>query len=221
MLNTVELYTRQHENSIFEIIKKGYMTNKEIYVRLHMKQDANYFMDRYRYFSHLASKIVPRPQGTEYPIWTSISKNNCLKTEYNSLIYCLQVPRDQVVYLDGSKWDYVLNYLYIPKDDEDKKAYRAELKRLNIDNEYKIFKQYKGYYPEIESKIQASWQRVFDIEAMDEYIIQANIWRIQADWIQRVIHPGDNIFAPPERSLNLQRDADWVKQRQALRQEKN
>ena len=32
-----------------------------------------------------------------------------------SVVYCLEVPSDQVIYFSSIKWDYVLNNLYIGK----------------------------------------------------------------------------------------------------------
>lgn len=211
----VELYTRQHENSIFEISRKGEMTNKEIFVRLHMGPDASYFMERYRTFVKLAERIVPRPEGTEYPIWTSISKNNCLKPIPGSIVYCLQVPKEEIIYLDGLKWDYVLNYLYVPLDEDDNRQHQIELRQRGIETEHFIINgKYKGMFPDLESKIQNSWKRIFDIDEWNEFVVQANLWHIKEDWITRILHLGDDIFEKPEENFQLKQHVEIVKQRQ-------
>ncbi|WP_297281602.1 DUF3841 domain-containing protein [uncultured Anaerococcus sp.] len=190
----VILYTRQHENSLYELKNKGIITNKEIYVRLHMMDIAPYFLDKYGIFIEMAEKIVPRPEGSDYPIWCSISKRNCLKPIVNEVVYEIEVPNEEIIYFDGSKWDYVLNNLYIPKDEEDKNNYKKELEQLGVSDEYNFIEgKYKGQYPDIEKKIIDSWDRIFDIDTWSDFIVQANIWRIKEEWVMRILRPGDPI----------------------------
>ena len=52
----VSLYTRQHENSLFELETKGQITNKKIYVKLHLLDIAPFFLDRYDLFVKMAEE---------------------------------------------------------------------------------------------------------------------------------------------------------------------
>ena len=64
------------------------------------------------------------------------------------MVYCLEVPEDQVIYFDDVKWDYVLNRIYLPKDEEDKKAYRQHLKDIGVENGFEFLSgKYKGNVP--------------------------------------------------------------------------
>lgn len=36
-MKTVKLYTRQHENSLYELERKNRIINKKIYIQLHMR----------------------------------------------------------------------------------------------------------------------------------------------------------------------------------------
>ncbi len=193
-MEKVILYTRQHENSFYELENKGVITNKEIYVKLHMGDIAPFFMERYRIFVKMAQEIVPRPKGIEYPIWCSISKRNCLKPVEKELVYEIEVPKDEIIYFDGCKWDYVLNNLYIPKDEADANEYKREIERLGVKDEFNFIDgKYKGMYPEIEKKIRDSWVRIFDIDNWSDFIVQANIWQIKKEWVLRIIKPGESI----------------------------
>ena len=84
-----------------------------------MKDISQWFLNKYKIFVEMAEKRVKRPIDVHYPIWCSVSKNNCLKPEYNSIVYCLSVPIDEIILFSDAKWDYVLNNLYIHKDIED------------------------------------------------------------------------------------------------------
>lgn len=195
-MDTVDLYTRQHEHSIHELNRTGRITNKEIYIRLHMRDISDYFIDKYRHFVRLANEIVAKPPDVDFPIWCSISKNNCLKPIDKQLVYVLRVPKDEVVYFQSGKWDYVLNDLYIPKDDEDKEAYLKQIKKLGVKDQFSFISgKYRGLFPDIERKIIDSWSRVFEIDEWNDFSVQANIWQIKAEWVRHILRPGDDIFA--------------------------
>ena len=67
---------------------------------------------------------MAKPEDVKAPIWCSISPDNCLKPIPDTVVYVLEVPQDQIIYFDDVKWDYVLNRIYLPKDDEDAAAYK-------------------------------------------------------------------------------------------------
>lgn len=191
----VYLYTKQNIKSIKELEKYGRLINREIYVRLHLMDTADFFIKRYRKFIEMAEKYVEKPAYAGFPIWCSISKKNCLKPDENSVVYCLKVPKDQVIYFSSEKWDKVLNSLYIGKDDNDEKAFNQELKNLGFKNRFSFIDgKYSGLYPEIEEKIISSWTRIFQIESWDEFSVQANLWEIKKEWIEHIIYKDQDIF---------------------------
>lgn len=195
-MDYINLYTRQHENSIYELRQKGRITNKEIYIRLHMRDIAPFFLEKYSLFTQMAHKRIPRPKEVEYPIWCSVSKENCLRPIEKELAYALRVPRDQVLYFDGGKWDYVLNNLYIPQDKEDELAYQKELRKYGINNSYELLlDRNKPIYSFFEKKITESWERIFEIDRWNPFLVQANLWQIKEEWVKHVLGPGEDIFA--------------------------
>lgn len=195
LMKTVNLYTRQHENSLHELEKKGYMTNKELYVRLHMGDIAEWFLAKYNYFVMLAEKRIPRPSKIEYPIWCSISQKNCLKPVEKSIVYCLEVPEDEVIYFSGKKWDLVLNNLYIPLDENDDKHFQKQIEELGLEGTfYFIDGKYKGLYPNIEKEIIQSWDRIFKIDEWNIFDVQANLWHIKKEWVRHLVYPGEDLF---------------------------
>lgn len=191
----VNLYTKQHKNSLYELEDKGRITNKEIFVRLHMMDIADWFTEKYGRFVRMAEKKVPRPEGVEYPIWCSISQKNCMRPDENSVVYCLKVPKENVIYFSAEKWDYVLNNLYIPKDDEDEKAYLDQLRAMGINDRFSFIDgKLAGKYPLIENKIRDSWTRIFDIDKWTDFSVQANLWEIKEEWVQHIVYNGEDLF---------------------------
>lgn len=191
----VNLYTRQNEKSLLELEKKGFIANKKFYVMLHMRDIAPFFLEKYDLFVKLAERIVPRPEGVDYPIWCSVCKDNCLKPIDGEIVYALSVPKDEVIYFDGGKWDYVLNNLYIPKDEEDQKEFDELLKKNNLTHTFDIFdRKYTNLYPDVKKKLIDSWSRIFEITDRSRFVVQANLWQIKKEWIKHIIRPGDDFF---------------------------
>ena len=195
MTEYVNLYTRQHENSLYELEREGVVRNKKLYVELHMRDISDFFLEKYDLFVEMAEKKVPRPSGINYPIWCSVSKNNCLKPIDKEIVYALTVPKDQVIYFDGAKWDYVLNNLYIPTDEDDYKRFKNFLEENKIEHTFDLFSnKYIGAFDDIKKEITESWKRIFEITDRSEFVVQANLWQIKKEWIRHIIRPGENFF---------------------------
>ena len=125
-------------------------------------------------------------------IWCSISAQNCLKHINGTVVYVLDVPKDKVIYFDEAKWDYVLNRIYIPADEDDRAAYKKHLNALGVQNGFEFFQgRYKGMYPREEERIRESWKRVFNIDNWTIFNICGNIWEILEDQVVQILHPDD------------------------------
>lgn len=192
----VRLYTKQHENSVYQLKNKGFVANKELYVRLHMGPDADYFSERYQTFVKLAETILPRPEGIEYPIWCAISKDTTRMPIEKEVVYCLNVPDEEIIYFNAMKWDLVLNYLYVPLDAADGERFKAEVAKLHVSDSYHFIKgKYAGFFPEIEKQIRDSWVRIFDVDKtnLNQFQESANLWWIKEDWVEQIVRPGESL----------------------------
>lgn len=210
-MEMVNLYTMQHQDSLNELKKHGRIINKERYIIMHMGSTAQFVIPHYRTFSNLAKQLVPRPEDVIFPIWCGVTQESSFVVEKGYVVYCLTVPVDQVIYFDGGKWDLVLNNLYVPEDQADAEAYAKELKELGFPHQFGILENYGGMYPELFNKIRDSWKRLFVIDEWDEHRIQANLWQIKEEWVQHVVHDGDNLYEvaadmektfPPQFAMN-------------------
>ncbi|MGL6198396.1 MAG: DUF3841 domain-containing protein [Lachnospiraceae bacterium] len=191
---TVRLYTRQNDKTLLALERNGRILNHRAYVELHFGDIAPLFMESYEWFTREAAKRVPKPDDVEASIWCSISAENCLRPIPGTVVYVLDVPKDQVVYYDETKWDYVLNRIYIPKDAQDDEAYRKYIKDKGLSSRFEFFQgKYKGQYPEEEKRIIESWSRVFEIESWSIFKVCGNIWEIKKEWVQKIVRPGEPI----------------------------
>lgn len=191
-METVTLYTRQNDKTLAQMERDGRIINERLYVRLHFGDCADLFLESYEWFAREASKRVPRPDDGRLSIWCSISRENCLKAIKGTVVYVLEVPKDQVIYFDEAKWDHVLNRIYIPESPEDAAAYKAHLKKLGVTDGFQFFQgRYAGMYPEEVERIRESWKRVFTIDHWGIFNVCGNIWEIRKEWVKRIVRPGE------------------------------
>ena len=132
----VMLYTMQDKRSLDVLKKEKRFINKLEYASEHLGDIYEFFREKYTYFVKQAEQIVPKPDDVKLPIWCSVSNKNCMKPDENSVAYCLKVPAEKIVYLDGAKWDYVLNNHYVPLNEEDLKQYYKYLKDNKMPNPF-------------------------------------------------------------------------------------
>ena len=71
-----------------------------------------------------------------------------LKPIKGTVVYVLEIDESEVIYFDGQKWDYVLNHLYIPKDDMDRESYRDEMEMKGFRDVFSFIDgKYANFYP--------------------------------------------------------------------------
>lgn len=188
----MRVWTRQNSEVLEEIKKNGFYTCKEEYVNLKMEDFSDYYKKLYKWYSQRAEKIVPKPsRDIECPIWVSIDEEMQLRSVEGTVILELEIDEDKVIITDSEKWGYVVNFFYLPKSREDLKNHNEELEKYGIGDEAALIMGNKGnFYPLIKSKIEESWERLFEPYVLSD-IRQGTIWKIKKEDIKS-IHYGEN-----------------------------
>lgn len=188
MEEKVRLWTRQDIRSLKQLEENGSIRIKESHLREKFKDISDYSIELYKWFNKEAEKIVVKPCGVEFPIWCSISDENMLRPTPGNVVYVLEVDKSKIIYFDGTKWDYVLNHLYIPKDKEDEERYNRGLKNKGFKHGFSfIDNKLAHFYPQERKRVMDSWSRVFEIDDWNIFNVQCNIWEIEKDMIKEII----------------------------------
>ncbi len=189
MEEKVTLWTRQDIRSLDILKERNVFTTKREFIEESYGDIANHYIELYNWFVNVAEKKVPKPEGVEFPVWCSISYENMYRPTEDTVCYVLEVPKSEIIYFDGGKWDYVLNHIYLPKDAEDYKKYIKEMEFKGFKNIFSIYNgKYTHIYPEEKQRIIDSWHRVFEIEHWNIFSVQANIWEIRPEMIKEIIY---------------------------------
>lgn len=179
------LWTRQVPEVWEELQTFGIYRVKEEYIRKKNGEISDYYLKLYRWYTKEAGKYTKIPAGCDYPIWLSVSEEVMLRPVENTVILKVEVPRDKVVVCNMEAWGYVVNYWYVPLDEEDARKHAQELKRNGITEEDELISTSKGnFYPMLRQKIKNSWSRVFTMPPASGSDVTATMWEIRREWVQ-------------------------------------
>lgn len=128
---------------------------------------------------------MPRPDGVEFPVWVSLSRESMLQPVEGSVVLTLRVPEEALLITDVERWGYRVNQWYIPLDQEDERRHNSELERYGIASESALIDSDKGnFYPLLRRKIVDSWERLFTCPPRCGDMAQAALWELRREWTE-------------------------------------
>ncbi|MFW5737175.1 MAG: DUF3841 domain-containing protein [Halanaerobium sp.] len=177
----LRVWTRQHKNVLEILEEKGVYRVKERYIRKKLDNCADIYLNVYRWLRNEVAKRMEIPEKVKYPVWLSIEEDLKLPEAEGMVFFELKIPEDQIMIFDMLKWDYIVNYLYLPKNNEDRKRFKEKLEKYNINVESDIYLQ--DFYPRLKREMTESWKRLFDsdIKLSDKKV--AISWELREEWI--------------------------------------
>lgn len=82
-----------------------------------------------------------------------------------------EIEKDKVLLSDFDLFHYVLNYWYLPKDEEDQNIFDKEMKKNNITLfDLQNFNENSKLLDELRFKVEKSWNQIFDLDIYNEYV---------------------------------------------------
>jgi len=190
-MEKITVWTRQ-DKKILKSFNDGIYRCKEDYINQKMENFSDYYKKLYQWYSKKAKAIVEKPDDSiKYPIWVSIDEDMQLQPNEDSVIIKLSIPKEKIVITDIEKWGYVVNFLYLPKDEADYKEHQETLKKYQINDPTALIMGDLGnFYPQLKRKVKKSWDRLFDDYRISD-IRQGTIWQIREEDIVEIIE-GDS-----------------------------
>jgi hypothetical protein len=176
-----KVWTRQHKAVLDEIKENNIYRVKERYIRKKLDTCADIYLDVYRWLRNEAGKRMEIPDKAKYPIWLTTQEELKLPMAEGFVFFELEIPADEIMIFDMLKWDYIVNYLYLPTDDKDRKEFKEKLEKYNISVESDIYLQ--DFYPMLKKEMTKSWERLFDkdIKLSDQEV--GICWELKEEWI--------------------------------------
>lgn len=185
-MDKIKVWTKQNQNVLKELEKTGRYTAKQEYILKDLDEHAHLVLEVYDWLVKNAPNASQRPYDAEYPIWVSLKKEATMLPSLGTVILELEVDPSLVTMVNINKWGAILNYSYIPTDEQDAENHRQLLEQYGVSSDTKAYMSH--FYPQIKRKIIASWNRLFD-----DSIILGNderygiIWEVRKEWITHII----------------------------------
>ncbi len=186
-MGKITLWTTQDARALKEIEAKGVYTAKLGSIIEKYDTCSDVYLHVYKWFSKAANKVVPKPEGAEFPIWAALEKEFTFGLIDGHVRFELEVESENVIVFDTGKWDYILNYWYIPKDSKDNEEFEKKLREYGVRNKSQICMT--NFYPILRREVEKSWERLFDPSIRISGEDQATLWEIRPEWIKNVYYP--------------------------------
>lgn len=178
------LWSIQREGAYLEFLRTGVLrANAD-----HIDPD---FVLAYEWMATQLEKKTPKPPAFlgAYPVWAWLQYTGqdkprpnprdpgLLPTGAKGVLLELAVPASSFLASDFQKWHAVLNHDFLPEDTKERRAFDSWVENSRHHNNADAL---------IESRIEASWHRIFDVdkagsdcwEAPEDREIQVVLWQI-------------------------------------------
>lgn len=186
LMDKVTVWTKQNENVVKELEKTGRYTAKKEYILKDLDKHVYLVLEVYDWLVKNTPNTSQKPYDAEYPIWVSLTREATMLPSVGTIILELKVDPSLITMVNIDKWGAILNYSYIPADEQDAENHRQLLKQYGVSSDTKAYMS--QFYPQIKRKIIDSWSRLFDdsiILGNDEKY--GNIWEVRKEWVTQII----------------------------------
>ena len=180
-METITVWTKQHQNVLEILERTGRYTAKRAYIDLDLQECAPLVLEVYDW---LAAHLPGRPGDAEYPVWVSYTGEAVMLPSPGTVILELRLPRHRITPVNIEKWGAMLNYSYIPQDSQDARRHRKLLEDYGVSDAKAYLTQ---FYPQIKREIIGSWDRLFDDSViLGSTAAYGTIWEVRKEWIQSI-----------------------------------
>lgn len=184
-MNSITVWTKQNENVAKELDETGRYIAKKEYIFKDLDEHAYLVLEAYNWLVKNTPGTAQKPDDAEFPIWVSFTREATMLPSTGTIILELTLDRSLITRVNIDKWGTILNYSYIPADEQDAKHHRQLLEQYGISDAKAYMSQ---FYPQIKRKIIDSWSRLFDesivIGSNKNY---GNIWEVKKEWVTKII----------------------------------
>lgn len=181
----ITLWSKQHKNAYKELVQKGELTVSGRYIGKDLDEQGHLILPCYSWLALNHPQRYSKPSKAEFLIWLSYTQEGSMLAENDTLLLKLSIPKELVTPIHVAKWGTILNYSYIPLNEEDQKRHNLLLKDYGVSDAKAFMSE---FYPAIKREIIESWPRLFDPKiSLDSQTYYGTIWYLKKEWLREVI----------------------------------
>lgn len=178
------VWTKQHVAVLEQLKSDGRYVAKRKFVQNDLDGDAELMAVAYDYLVKFHPHLDLKPADAEVPVWLSFSLDATMQATPECAILELEIPSELITEINIAKWGKVLNYSYIPADDDDLKAHREKMAQYRVGDAEAVMSR---FYPELRAEITDSWKRLFDDNVkVGNDLAYGLVWEVKLEWLQSV-----------------------------------
>ena len=180
------VWSKQHSNVLELLNDSGRYVAKKAHIYSELQEHSEYILEAYDWYVRRVSLKYPKPDDVSYPVWVSLSLKNAMIPSENTVTLEMEIDDCIIMPVNINKWSMILNYAYIPKDEEDAQRHRLLLKQYGV-SDAKAYMS--SFYPQIKKEIVASWDRLFDegVAINNNRMQYGTVWELRKEWIVNVV----------------------------------
>ncbi len=183
-METIRVWTKQHSSVLAELEETGRYIAKQEYICMDLEEHADLVLEVYDWLVNHTPNRQYKPVDAQYPIWVSLEEEKTMLLTEDTVILELEIEKELLTLIHINKWGTMLNYSYIPLNEEDEKAHKSRLKAYGVSDTLAYMSR---FYPQIKREIIESWNRLFDDTiTLNSDAYYGNIWEIKREWIRKI-----------------------------------
>lgn len=180
----VRVWTRQKKSVLEELRKTGRYTAKRKYIEMDLTEHAALVLEAYDWLVANGPDVAGRPKDVEYPVWVVFSRGTAMIPGEGEVVLELSLEPEQITHINIEKWGTILNYSYIPENEQDARRHQEILDNLGVGDAQAYMSR---FYPELKREIRESWKRLFDLSIiLGNDMEYGTIWEIRREWVTGV-----------------------------------
>ena len=198
----MRLWTIQSYTAYESMLKTGLLTasEKDLFCKDEFKFAYDWIAMKMK-----EREIIPS-QETNSPVWAwyqwegnrkrrDMREGGHAKRGEKIVQLTIEVPDEDVLLSDFDLFHYVLNYCYLPVDEQDDVSFEEEYKSLGLTwHDLQDFSIQSHDMVQLREKITSSWNRIFELKKKDDNwlygendkkSIQATFWKLRLDQVKK------------------------------------
>lgn len=184
-MERVRVWSKQHVSVAEELARTGVYRAKGKYISLDLEEHAPLVLEVYDWLVAHTPAAPYRPEGAEYPVWVSFLREGTMLPGEGAVILELELDPELITQINVAKWGAMLNYSYLPRDEEDARRHQKLLSDYGTSDARAFM---TPFYPQIKREILDSWPRLFDGSVqLGSGLTYGTIWEIQEKWVKNII----------------------------------
>ena len=122
-----------------------------------------------------------KPQDASYPIWLTPDTGSSYPASDEGAVLTLEIPDEYVSLISIERWTAIMDYRYLPADEEDAKRHAKLLADYGTSDAKSYMSQ---FYPDVKREILESWPRVFETEGLANSQMYGLVWELKKEWLR-------------------------------------